>query len=108
MKLAKLIMALGEPADLVLYHIGRLAEAELHGVFSHGIDVNVTVSWYQNPHPNDNRKWVEVKVRVITAEELQLHHFIPFTLDGCTIKWDPGLPGGYILCKRYLYTYGDN
>lgn len=68
MKLAKKIQALGGSNDLTLYTIGRLAEAELHGVFRHGMDVNVTVAWYQNEDKTDTRKWVEVKVRVITTE----------------------------------------
>jgi hypothetical protein len=107
MKLTKKIQALGQNDDLLLYTIGRLAEAELHGVFRHGMDVNVTVSWYRNIDQNDTRKWVEVKVRVITTEELPLYQFAPFTNDGCSIKWDVSIPGGFVLCKRYIYTYDE-
>lgn len=107
MKLAKKIQALGQSNDLLLYTIGRLAEAELHGVFRHGMDVNVTVSWYKNHDQNDTRKWVEVKVRVLTTEELPLYQFAPFTADGCSIKWEAGIPGGFVLCKRYIYTYDE-
>ena len=107
MKLAKKIQGLGASADLLLYTIGRLAEAELHGVFCNGMDINVTVAWYQNPDPLDTRKWVEVKVRVLTTEELPLYRFAPFIADGCKIKWEPGIPGGFVLSKNYIYTYGE-